>query len=344
MDIFKYINQKSAFRNMSDDEFQTFLPDFTKALCNFGFDNMIQFYNSTLKDIHHDWQNLVEKKVDQNYISATSVVGTSIIKTYMTHLYDVQNHKGMSIRKAWKYDSLMKAIQVNRKTHETPYASEIIRQLGFTCGMSKVTVYRPLLTKRIVQYFGANEVLDVCVGWGGRMLGACCVDGCHYTGIEPHSITHAKLVHMKKDLDLTTATLHHGTAENILPSLERKYDLALTSPPYYNLEIYSDENTQSHHYGSYKQWVQAFLKPVILAVLSKLVDGGKSLWSVKNIKTDKAYGLLDDVIQIHRDAGWEKNEVEFYVGNSIRPGLNLDNNGNARKGQEVTYVFQKEVH
>jgi hypothetical protein len=326
---------------MTDDEFKDFLPHFTHALHEFGFDNMLTFYISTLKDIHYDWDALVKKNVDQNHISATSVVGTSIIKTYMTHLYDVENHKGMSIRKAWTYNQLLKAVDVNRRTHETPYASELIRQLGFTCGMSKVTVYRPLLTKRIVQFFNASNVLDVCVGWGGRMLGACCVNGCQYTGIEPQSLTFAKLNAMKQDLDLSGATLHHGKAETILPSLNRSYDLALTSPPYYNLEIYSDENTQSHFYGSYEQWVQSFLKPVILGVLSKLIDGGKSLWSVKNIRTDKSYGLLDDVINIHEEAGWQKNEVEFYVGNSVRPGLKPDNNGNARKGQEITYVFTK---
>ena len=131
----------------------------------------------------------------------------------------------------------------------TPYVSEIIRQVGFVSGTSKVTIYRPLLTKRIVERFNSKHVLDVCVGWGGRMLGSVCVDGVSYTGIEPFSKTYEGLEQMKSELELTDeqVTLHNDRAETILPELEQKYDLALTSPPYYNLEIYTDEETQSHH-------------------------------------------------------------------------------------------------
>ena len=74
--------------------------------------------------------------------------------------------------------------------------------------------------------------------------------------------------------------------------LKKEYDLAITSPPYYNLELYSDETTQSHHYGSYEDWIDKFLKPVVHGVLDKLVEGGKSCWSVKNFKTDKAANVV----------------------------------------------------
>ena len=87
-----------------------------------------------------------------------------------------------------------------------------------------------------------------------------CNDGVNYTGIEPYSKTFNGLVNIKRELDLTDdrVKLYNDTAENVLPTLEACYDLALTSPPYYNLEIYSDENTRSHHYGTYEQWVENF--------------------------------------------------------------------------------------
>jgi len=193
----------------------------------------------------------------------------------------------------------------------------------------------------IVEYFEAKEVLDVCVGWGGRMLGSACIDGVKYTGIEPCKKTYDGLNEIKKNLKLNNVTLHKNGAENVLPKLEKKYDLALTSPPYYNLEIYSDEKSQSHQEGgTYEDWYESFLKPVVLGVLEKLKEDGTSCWSVKNFKTDKNYKLYDDIVTLHEEKGWNKIDTEFFVGNSVRPG-SKSKDGNAKKSKEITYVFKK---
>jgi len=333
-DIYKIINVRHSLRNMTDAYFDEFLPVFCDKLLLLGFDNFIQTYNDGLQENTKDWKNLKNKQIDKDWINSTSVVGMNIIKRNMPHIYEVSNHKGVNIKLMWDKPHLEKALRANRKSHSTPYVTEIIRQLGFTAGTSKVTIYRPLLTKRIVESLNCKNVLDVCIGWGGRMLGAACLDNVNYTGIEPFSKTYAGLDNIKKDLKLGNVTLFNDIAENVLPNLKKEYDLALTSPPYYNLELYSDETTQSHHYGSYLNWIEKFLKPVVYGVLDKLIDTGYSCWSVKNFKTDKNYNLYDDVAKLHADKGWKKIDREFYVGNCIRPGTD-------KKGKEITYVFVK---
>ena len=321
---------------MSDIEFEIFLPLFCEKLVEFGFDTLLCEYNDKLTNIITDWNNLKKKNIIENNINSTSVTGMNIIKKNMPHIYEVKNYKGKSISNGWNIINLKKAVRINRKSHNTPYFSEIVRQLGFTSGTSKITIYRPLLTKRIVEYFNSKNVLDVCIGWGGRMLGSSCVEGVTYTGIEPYSKTFNGLRKIKNELNLQNVILYKNTAENIIPTLTRQYDLALTSPPYYNMEIYTEEDTQSHKYGSYSEWVKKFLKPVVYGVLDKLVDNGKSCWAIKNIKTDKKYNLYDDVVKLHNDKGWKKMDVEFYVGNCIRPGSKTN-----KKGKEITYVFKK---
>ena len=353
INIYDYLNIRDKFQAMKDDDFDKLKGPLSQALVDYTFEQLLKDYTDGLTPSLDDWANLKKKQIDKDFISSTSVVGTNIIKRNMPHLYEVQNHKGKSIVTSWTQEVLEKVLVTNRKSHSTPYVSEIIRQVGFVSGTSKVTIYRPLLTKRIVERFNSKHVLDVCVGWGGRMLGSVCVDGVSYTGIEPFSKTYEGLEQMKSDLELSDeqVTLHNECAETILPQLERKYDLALTSPPYYNLEIYTDEDTQSHHYGTYEGWVDNFLRPVIEGVLDKLVEGGKSCWSVKNFKTDGKYNLYDDVVRIHKENGWipmqeeDSNgaiqNVEFYVGNCLRPGLK-DKDGNSKKSKEITYVFIKE--
>ena len=335
MDIYDIINVRNSLRDLTDEKFNEFLPDFCDKLVSFGFDEFIKIYNEGLKDNNKDFINLKGKIVETNFINSTSVVGMNIIKKNMPHIYEVCNYKGLNIKQMWDKEHLEKALRVNRKSHSTPYSSEIIRQLGFSSGTSKITIYRPLLTKRIVEALGCKNVLDVCVGWGGRMLGSACISGVKYTGIEPYSKTYNGLENIKKELQLDNVILYNDVAEIIIPQLKKEYDLALTSPPYYNLELYSTEASQSHNYGTYADWIEKFLKPVVYGVLDKLVDTGYSCWSVKNFKTDKKYNLYDDVVKLHNDKGWIKIDTEFYVGNSVRPGLN-------KQGKEITYVFIKE--
>lgn len=334
-DIYKIINVRNSLRNMTDDAFEKFLPEFCIKLEKYGFDNFIQKYNDELKLNSIDWNNLKETSIEKDWINSTSIVGMNIIKRNMPHIYEVCNHKGLNIKQMWDKSHLEKALRTNRKSHSTPYVTEIVRQLGFTAGTSKVTIYRPLLTKRIVDTLNCKNVLDVCIGWGGRMLGSACLDGVRYTGVEPFSKTYNGLNKIKQELELDNVILYNDIAENIIPNLKKEYDIAITSPPYYNLEIYTDESSQSHHYGSYEEWIDKFLKPVVYGVLNKLIDTGYSCWSVKNFKTDKKYNLYDDIVNLHKDKGWIKIDREFYVGNCIRPGLD-------KQGKEITYVFVKE--
>ena len=194
------------------------------------------------------------------------------------------------------------------------------------------------MAKNIVSYFNAKSVLDVCVGWGGRMLGAASVGpDVQYTGFEPCSATFQSLCQMRDILSLNNMWLINKPAEEGLKEMpeEYKFDLALTSPPYYNLEIYSDEPNQSLQYGSYEQWLDLFLEPVIVGVLERVKF---SCWSIKNFKTNKKYNLLNDVISLHEKYGWVIMDITFSMTNSKRPG---GTSTAASQSEEKTYAFIK---
>ena len=288
--ISKYINKKSSLRDLSDAEFEIVVFTLAQELEDDGF-----IYDSSSKEeISKDWNNLCKKKTasydsdnSNNCIAigATCTIGMKCIRKFMPHFYNVKNFKGVSILSLWKKANLEKALRFNRKYHSTPYVSEIIRSLSFTNGLGKITIYRPVMAKTVVNYFNAQSVLDVCVGWGGRMLGSIAANA-SYTGIEPCVKTFQGLSQIRDTLGFgDNVELINDTAENALAimQVDKQYDMALTSPPYYNLELYSDEENQSLQYGSYEQWITKFLEPVIVAVLSRVKY---SCWSIKNFKTD----------------------------------------------------------
>ena len=158
--IYTYLNVGKLNQNLPEEEFEEMLPELVENLFSYGFGQILEDYNTTkLANVEDDWVKLKKAVIDQDYASSTSVIGLAIIKKNMTHIYDVKSHKGVCIRDLWTKENIEKVLRLNRKTHSTPYVTELIRQLGFMAGTSKVTIYRPLLTKRIVETFGAKKVL-----------------------------------------------------------------------------------------------------------------------------------------------------------------------------------------
>ena len=356
------LNKKHALTNLTDAEFEALLPQLAAELAAHGV--LRETYADA--DIQKDWSLLLRKNVTTNEmtISATEVAGMKVLRKHMRHFHAVRNYKGHSVESLWTQPCLEKALRFNRAQHSTPYASEIIRSLSFANGLGKVTMYRPLMAKKVVAYLatqlGVKEVhvLDVCAGWGGRMIGAKSAESpsfagvspsvagglrgelvsplkVHYTGIDPCEKTYAALRAIRDEIGLTDVTLIHKPAEVALQEVGT-YDIALTSPPYYNLELYSDEPTQSVQAGGYQAWLDTFLKPVIQGVIRHGVK--YSCWSVKNFKTDKKYDLLDDVIRIHGEHGWRLlDDTVFTMANSRRPGQKAASD--QKKTEECTYVF-----
>jgi hypothetical protein len=359
----RILNKKHALSSLTDTEFEALLPQLAAELAAHGV--LHETYSDA--DIQKDWALLLKKDATSNAmtITATEVAGMKVLRKHMRHFHAVRNYKGHSVASLWTQPCLEKALRFNRAQHSTPYASEIIRSLSFANGLGKVTMYRPLMAKKVVAYLakqlGVKEVrvLDVCAGWGGRMVGAKSVESpsfagvspsvagglrgelvsplkVHYTGIDPCEKTYAALRAIRDELGLTDVTLIHKPAEVALQQPLGAYDIALTSPPYYNLELYSDEPTQSVQAGGYQAWLDTFLKPVIVGVIRLGVK--YSCWSVKNFKTDKKYDLLDDVIRIHGEHGWRLlDDTVFTMSNSRRPGQKAASD--QKKTEECTYVF-----
>jgi len=353
----RILNRKHALTNLTDAEFEEMLPQLAAELESNGV--LRETYSDA--EIQKDWILLLKKDATTNpfNISATEVAGMKVLRKHMRHFHSVRNYKGHSVESRWTQPCLEKALRFNRAQHSTPYASEIIRSLSFANGLGKVTMYRPLMAKKVVSYLVNKDqlkevrVLDVCAGWGGRMIGAKSAElnhaykycRVHYTGIDPCAKTYAALCAIRDELELTNVTLINQPAEVALQELDpgATYDIALTSPPYYNLEIYSDEPTQSITSSAvsdgYQAWLNKFLNPVIACIIGLGVK--YSCWSVKNFKTDKKYDLLDDVIRIHGEHGWRLLDgAVFTMANSRRPGQkSASEYVTPKKTEECTYVF-----
>ena len=223
-------------------------------------------------------------------------------------------------------------------------------------------------------------VYDPSAGWGGRILGAMAFDkkNVHYVGTDPNTenfipelgITRYEyLANFFNEQSSATANAihkfwgHKNTYEVFMdgsevirnnPAFQKykgKLDFVFTSPPYFNREKYSDDETQScNKYTEYKDWKENFLRPTLTTAYEYLKSNRYICWNIADIKVGKNeyIPLEQDSIDILKGLGAEYvTKLKMIVVTMI--GLDASKLKNKCKVDgrwqkyEPVYVFRKIV-
>ena len=326
--IEKFLNIKNSLRNISDEEFEVIIPTLASELENVSFN-----YSYSDSDLLKDWNSLIKWNARVATMASTQRVGMKLCEHFFPNFFDIENKDGNSFKSLWSADKLEKVLRWNRKSHSTPYLSELRRGIYFNYKLAKSTMYRPQMAKMVVTNLGAKRVLDPCAGWGGRMLG-CVAAGAEYVAFEPNTETYENLLKLVKFLGIEDKV---RIIKDSALEMDRydigEFDLILTSPPYFDLEVYSHEDTQSiKGCDTYSMWVHNFLKPLIELSISHMKQNGWSCWNVHNVGKMK---MIDDVKQIHETYS---NVKVFSVTSSKRQTNQKVSN---KKNADVTICYSK---
>lgn len=331
MKIEDILNKRYSTRNLSDKDFEDSLQVLADQLAN--IDYRPSYDDSVLQK---DWKALCKFNCDGlKTINSTSRIGMKLCEHFFPNFWDIKSKKHGSFDDKWKDTDLLKKILVwNRKCHSTPYLSELKRGIYFCSGMTKSTMYRPQLAKCITS--GAKNIFDPCAGWGGRLLGSV-ANGAKYYAFEPNTKTFENLNRMVDFLSIrNNVFLINDDVLNIKKYDLPKMDVCLTSPPYFDLEIYTDEDTQSiTNTKTYGSWVKSFLEPTIINCIELLVDSGISCWNVAKCGKDD---MWDDTIRIHNENNFTQTD-EFIVSSSRRQAN--QNSTKNQKSLDKTVVFSR---
>ena len=121
----------------------------------------------------------------------------------------------------------------------------------FRLYFGSISIFKPIVAMYIYNKFNPKSILDMTMGWGGRLVGACALDIEKYTGIEINSNLYKPYKNMLKFLCGKTKTKVKLFFEDAVKFDYSKidYDLVLTSPPYYNIEIYRKNKKMSKEDG-----------------------------------------------------------------------------------------------
>jgi hypothetical protein len=162
------------------------------------------------------------------------------------------------------------------------------------------------------------KILDPSSGWGDRLIAAIASGAEIYHGFDPNK----KLQSAYKNIIKTFNANSKNVSVKAVPFEDSKikdnfYDLAITSPPYFTLEQYSDDSTQSVvRYDTYEKWINLFYKPYILKMIDAIRVGGYISIYIEDITVNKQkYNLRQLTMTIMNND--ERVQQRFKIGLKI---------------------------
>lgn len=175
--------------------------------------------------------------------------------------------------------------------------------------------FRPSLVVSLIKMFGftpgETNMLDISSGWGDRMIGAMAAGVKKYVGTDPNTLLHPgyeKLQKLFESRSKTKVKIFPAGFETVSESQLRDefdgpVDFVFTSPPYFVLEIYSQDETQSvKKFPGVNDWLDKWLIPGMNKCAELMRPGGVMVININNIvyrKNTTKVGMNEDVKFIH---------------------------------------------
>jgi hypothetical protein len=250
-------------------------------------------------------QNVPSSLTLHGHLLRPSTVGLRLANAFHRQMWKVPSHRHIKGPIDYFQDDRTLRKLLERAPRFWPnracWNAQCLRSLLRMYGGGRVANFRPTAAKAIIERFSRRDgvILDFSAGFGGRLLGSLALHR-HYVGLEPARLQVQglrKMIRALKPVAAGSANILHGCAEDLMKSLSpHSIDLIFSSPPYFNIERYSEEPNQSfRRYQTYADWKTGFLERVIESSTRVLKPGGTL---VLNVANTARFPIADDICAI----------------------------------------------
>jgi len=160
--------------------------------------------------------------------------------------------------------------------------------------------FKPNVAKIIYDMFKSETILDFSMGWGDRLAGFYASEhGKHYVGVDPrkenHPIYKEQSEFYQKHLGFfehdRKSDFHCSPAEDFdFTQYDNYFDMVFTSPPYFSVERYSYDDTQSWvRYKDINDWNKDFLQSTLGNLWGSIKSGGYLLVNISDVYTNSKW-------------------------------------------------------
>lgn len=187
-----------------------------------------------------------------------------------------------------------------------------------------------------------GRAYDYSCGYGGRLLGITASNlHIEYVGVDPNTETVENLRLLNDLIEQAggrRGEIHQSVSEEFEPE---DIDCAFSSPPYFNLEKYSDEPTQCmNRYDSLDNWFEGYVVPTMQNIHKGLNPDGVFATNIADYKTPKEeFKVVDRWIETAEKLGFRHTETVKMMLNT-RPGVGNGKQAGVEKFEGI-YIFTK---
>jgi len=332
-----FVNE-NHWKNMSADELEAFATEIFTYYREHGFPYYPTDTESRDKEfgklINYDYKTLLKGGV-----IGQSMHGLGLAWSYFPHSFNVRSNDKMTPYEAFINDEIfVKVIRKRLKMGTYISDSGIRKMLKIYTGVQGVSNFRPTAAACIYNMFAKGGIVwDMSGGWGGRLLGAI-AGGVHtYIATEPSIEAHKGLCDLANDY---AGKMHYhidkSGSEDFRPS-KNSLDLCFTSPPYFDLEKYADEPTQSYKkFDNKEAWVEGFLKPTFYNCYQSLKKDKYMIINIADVKGKHNINLEWETIVTAEKVGFT-HETTYQLALS---NINLRDKVMKFKYEPI-YIFKK---
>jgi 16S rRNA G966 N2-methylase RsmD len=327
-----FINKK-VWKTFSEDEMENYINKVFNYYKENGFPYLPTDHQWRIKELNKLLKYDFMKCNQGEYISQT-MHGLSLCWSFFPHAFNIPCNNLMTPLEAFENDELfIKVIKKRIQLGDNMSDSGIRKMLKMFTGVQSVSNFRPTACASILKTYQpqGGRFFDPCGGWGGRMLGSYLTD-MEYICCEPSTKTHKGLIELSSFLNQQYQILHRGSETEFNPIMNETMDIIFTSPPYYNCEVYSDEQSQScNKYKTKESWVEGFLKPMLKNSFKLLKKGKYAVFNIANVPS--FVNLEEVLIQKALEVGFIQKDTIYLTLSCFKKG--------AKFKYEPIFVFQK---
>lgn len=175
-----------------------------------------------------------------------------------------------------------------------------------TASVSGTSIFDPVLCEIVYRWFcpDGGSIIDPFAGGSVRGIVAGYL-GHPYTGLDLRAnqieANNIQADYIKPKVKPTWIV---GNSENISDLAKGQYDLVFSCPPYYDLEVYSDNPEDISALGTYDEFIVIY-RDIIKQCCSMLKDNRFACFVVGDIRDKKGFyrGFVGDTIRAFEDAG-----------------------------------------
>jgi len=324
----KYFNNNLT-KSFIDTKDINYKKDISNFLFNYFRETGFPFHNYSEHELRTDWKNLLSfnssviehDKIISNYKS----FGTKIFKHFTPHIYETKTKSKPSMIEAFNDDTLLKACIDNRlgiTYKETFNITPAMLFQGFKNAnvSSHVSIFKPVIAKFIYDKFTKSNdiVYDFSLGFGQRFIGAMSVDkNLFYIGCDPWEKNINTINNIANFIGSQNLYVENIGSEYFCPKKYiNKVGLAFSSPPYFNTEIYDNNNESQAYHNGYAEYLKWFEKTIENIITLLKPNGVLAINIPENIFQDIKTHLSDmdllDIyyIQLSRNNVFSKHKKE----------------------------------